>query len=225
MHHACCCPHRFCLTHPSAGVQGEAAALELAAAEMAQAAATLVSIERDIVEMVQNKVRAKCSGCAWMLVAACCLGEAQERVACKPAAAKMPSPVLGACLPCWLAPAGTLPCEGVQQLAGLSVCRGTWACAVQDLPASSAAMPKLAAVSGTQQSPTRPRHKEHHPACKPMQVCPGCQAMNSSCLHALFTESAIPQISAVVPHLAAASGYSWILSIHCAHKTSNWPAV
>ena len=59
MHHACCCPHRTCLTCPSAGVQGEAAALELAAAEMAQAAATLVSIERDIVEMVQNEVWAK----------------------------------------------------------------------------------------------------------------------------------------------------------------------
>ncbi len=85
MHDACCCPYRTCLTYPSAGVQGEAAALELAAAEMAQAAATLVSIERDIVEMVQNGVSAKLSHRALMMVAACCLGEAQERVACMPA--------------------------------------------------------------------------------------------------------------------------------------------
>ena len=99
MHHVCCCPHRTCLIYASAGMQGEAAALELAAAEMAQAAATLVSIERDIVEMVQNKVRAKLSFCALMPVAACSIGEAQERMACMPAqgsgtgtAAKMHSP-------------------------------------------------------------------------------------------------------------------------------------
>ena len=91
-------------------MQGEAAALELAAAEMAQAAATLVSIERDIVEMVQNEVRAKLSCCARMLVAACCLGEAQERVASVPhrdQAQAQPLQcirLLGACLPCRLAP-------------------------------------------------------------------------------------------------------------------------
>ena len=110
MHHVCCCPHRTCLTHPSAGMQGEAAALELAAAEMAQAAATLVSIERDIVDMVQNKVRAKLSYVALMPVAACCVVRHRSAwLACLHRDQAQAQPLrcirlLGARSPCRLAP-------------------------------------------------------------------------------------------------------------------------